>query len=444
MNTAQNPTYRTVLWLSIPIILANLTQPLMSAVDTAVAGHLPGAHYLAGVALGALLFNFVFWGFGFLRMGTTGVVAQYFGSQESTAVVLTIGRAMLIAWGIGVLLWILQIPIIEGGLALLGASADATEQARLYAYGRIWAAPFALTNYVIAGWLLGVQRVRVALAIQILINIVNLVTVLTFVYGFDWGVQGIGRATAIADISGTLVGLTLIWRWYQAELKKIAWRVLLESKALQRLFQINSHLFVRTACLQATMAWFVHMGAQQGDALLAANAVLLNFLAFTAYGLDGFAHAAETLSGEAVGRQNQARLSRVIRVTLVWGLVGSALYALTYGVAGMQLIGLLTDQIDIATLASQYLIWLVLATFVSMPAYMYDGVYMGATRTQPLMWIMLACALIFFGLSWVLVPLWGNHGLWLAFLTFNGLRGVGLRVLLKPVIYKSMGQSNSY
>ncbi|MFA7679710.1 MAG: MATE family efflux transporter, partial [Pigmentiphaga sp.] len=178
--------------------------------------------------------------------------------------------------------------------------------------------------------------------------------------------------------------------------------------------------------------------AKQGDALLAANAILLNFLSFTSYGLDGFAHAAETLSGAAVGQRNKARLARILRVCLVWGLIGSLLYMLVYSVAGMSLIRVLTDQQDIAKLADQFLVWAVLAPLVSMPAYLYDGVFMGATRTRPLMLIMVWCSLAFLALSLMLLPLWGNHGLWLSFLIFNGLRGLGLALALRPAIYRSL------
>ncbi len=430
--------YRQVLCLAIPIILANLTQPLMSAVDTAVAGHLPGAHHLAGVALGSLIFNLLFWVFGFLRMGTTGVVAQYFGAGKPESILLTVGRGVLIAWLIGLSILLLQRPLIEGGLALLGASHEAAEQARLYAYARVWSAPLTLTNYVILGWLLGCQRVHIALAIQILINVVNLAAVFTFVYGFDWSVSGIGRATAVADLSGAAVGALLLWRNYKVQIKNTQWTKILEPTALRRLIQINGHIFVRTACLLATMAWFTHLGARQGDALLAANAILLNFLSFTSYGLDGFAHAAETLSGSAVGQNNKARLARVIRICMVWGLVGSLLYMLVYGVAGTELIRLLTDQTNIAQLADSFLIWAVLAPLISMPAYLYDGVFMGATRTRPLMLIMLVCSITFLALSLVMLPALGNHGLWLSFLIFNGLRGMGLALALRPAIYKSM------
>jgi len=411
----------------------------MSAVDTAVAGHLPGAQHLAGVAIGSIFFNLLFWVFGFLRMGTTGVVAQYFSVGKAESIVLTVGRGILIAGAIGLSILLLQRPLIDAGISLLGASQEAAEQARLYAGGRVWSAPFTLINYVILGWLLGCQRVRVALAIQILINIVNLAAVLSFVYGLGWSVSGIGRATAVADISGAAVGAWLIWRSYRSQIRATRWIEIFEPDALRRMVQINSHIFIRTACLLATMAWFTHLGAKQGDALLAANAILLNFLSFTSYGLDGFAHAAETLSGSAVGQRNSKRLARVIKVCMVWGLIGSVLYMLVYGVAGMSLIRLLTDQPDIARLADQYLVWAALAPLISMPAYLYDGVFMGATRTQPLMLIMVACSAVFLGLSLVLLPLWGNHGLWLSFLTFNGLRGLGLALALRPAIFRPLG-----
>src|SRR5690606_20120727 len=236
-----------------------------------------------------------------------------------------------------VLILLLQRPLIDGGLALLGASNEAAEQARLYANGRVWAAPFALINYVILGWLLGCQRVRVALAIQILINLVNMAAVFGFVYGLEWGVSGIGRASGVADFSGTAAGAWLIWRQYRLRISELRWGEIIETHAMRRLIHINSHIFVRTACLLATMAWFTHLGARQGDALLGANAILLNFLSFTSYGLDGFAHAAETLTGAAVGQRNRTRLARLVRICLVWGLVGSLLYMLVYSVAGPEL-----------------------------------------------------------------------------------------------------------
>ena len=438
LHLQQPITYGYVLFLAIPIILANLTQPLMSAVDTAVAGHLPGAEYLAGVALGSLFFNLLFWVFGFLRMGTTGMVAQYAGAHNPMAVLLTVGRGALIAVSLGLIILLLQKPLIHAGLSLLGASDEAAGQAYLYARGRVWSAPFTLLNYVILGWLLGCQRVRAGLSIQILINVVNLVAVLSFVYGLDWSVYGIGVATAIADFCGTLVGVWLIWRAHRTAFKQVRWGELIEATAIRRLIQVNGHIFIRTACLLATTTWFTHQGAKQGDELLAANAILVQFLSFAAFGLDGFAHAAETLSGEAIGQRNKQRLARVIRVCFGWGVAGSLLYMLVYSIAGSNLVALLTDLPEIATLANQYLIWVVFAPLLSMPAYLFDGVYIGATRTRPLMLIMLGCSLSFFALSLVMIPWLGNHGLWLSFMVFNVLRGVGLAALLPSTIYRSL------
>lgn len=439
----QQVSYRSVLYLAVPIILAGLTQPLMSAVDTAIAGHLPGPQFLAGVAVGSLLFNLIFWAFGFLRMGTTGVVAQYFGAGQAMPALLTVCRGILIALLLGCFILIAQVPLIQAGLALLGASAEAAEQARLYAYGRVWSAPLVLINYVILGWLLGCQRVKAALLIQLLINLVNFLAVMALVYGWDWGVRGIGAATAIADLSGASVGAILLWRQYQQQIRQIQWSAVFETTELCRQIQINSHIFIRTACLLATMSWFTHLGAQQGDVLLATNAILLNFLSFTSYGLDGFAHAAETLSGAAVGQKKSRQLQRVVRICLVWGLLGASLYTLVYGLFGGNLVRLLTDQMQIATSADQYLLWLVLAPLVSMPAYLYDGVFMGATRTYALMLIMLGCAVSFFCLSWFMLPWLGNHGLWIAFLLFNAARGLGLAIAFKPIVLRPIMQRQS-
>lgn len=437
----QHLSYSRVLYLAVPIILAGLTQPLMSAVDTAIAGHLPGPHYLAGVAVGSLLFNLIFWAFGFLRMGTTGVVAQYYGTAQPMAALLTVCRGIVMALLLGLLILFAQGPLIQGGLAWLGASHEAAEQAQLYAYGRVWSAPLVLVNYVILGWLLGCQRVKTALLIQLLINVVNFLAVITLVYGWGWGVQGIGAATAVADLSGASVGAVLLWRQYRQQLKDIRWSAVFEATELRRQIQINSHIFIRTACLLATMSWFTHLGAKQGDVLLATNAILLNFLSFTSYGLDGFAHAAETLSGAAVGQGKPKQLRRVVHVCLVWGLVGALLYTLVYSLFGGALVRLLTDQYLIVQSAEQYLIWLVLAPLISMPAYLYDGVFMGATRTYSLMLIMLACSFSFLCLSWLLLPLFGNHGLWISFLVFNAARGLGLAVAFKPIVLRPLARA---
>ncbi len=422
--------------MALPIVLANLTQPLMSAVDTAVAGHLPGPQYLAGVALGGLLFSFLFWGFGFLRMGTTGLVAQAWGKGDEQALAASVVRAVSLALAIGLALLVLQRPLITLVLGLLGGSAEATRQAMAYCSGRIWAAPLALVNYVVLGWLLGCQRVRLALALQILINVVNLGAVLLFVHGFGLGVAGIGAATAVADGAGTLAGGILLWRSHRAAWPQLRLAVLRDAAAMRRLVGINFHIFVRTACLLASMGWFAHLGATQGDMVLAANALLLNFLTFMAFGLDGFAHTAEALVGSAVGAGDRPGLRRAVRLCMGWAFGGALAYALVYLAVGPWIVNLLTDQAALRETAERFLPWLALAPIASVAAYLYDGIFIGATQTRVLMRAMLVCGLAFLALSLGLLPLLGNHGLWLSFLAFNALRGVTLHLAASRTIYR--------
>jgi MATE family multidrug resistance protein len=385
-----------VLTLAFPIVLANLTQPILSAVDTAVAGHLPGPEYIGGVALGGVFFNFVFWGFGFLRMGTTGLVSQAHGAGDTQALRASVVRALLLAFAIGAVLLVLQVPAIRITLALLGASESVTRMAEVYCHTRIWSAPFALANYVVLGTLLGRQQVRRALLLQVFINTVNMLAVLTLVLGARMGVGGIGAATALADIAGFGLGMLLLWLQRPTGLPPLTRAELLARNAWRRLMGLNTDIFLRTLCLLAAFGWFAHAGARQGDVVLAANALLLNFLTFMAYGLDGFAHAAVALVGAGI-------------------------------------IGMLTDQAAVREAARHYLVWAALLPIVSVWGFQFDGVFIGATRTRELLVTMAVAAAAFLGLSVTLQPLWGNHGLWLSMLGFMALRGLMLGVLLPRV-----------
>ncbi|AOX99724.1 MATE family efflux transporter [Jeongeupia sp. USM3] len=428
--------HRRVLQLAVPVVLANLTQPLMTAVDTAVAGHLPDPAYLGGVALGGLLLNFVFWGFGFLRMGTTGLVAQAHGAGDTAALGATLARALLLAFGLGAALLLLRPLLLGTGLSLLGGSAEVQAHAADYAGARIWAAPFALGNYVVLGFLLGMQRVRAALVLQIWINIVNALAVFAYVYGPGLGVAGIGAATATADLLGFVAGALLLRR----HLVLPAWSVLTERAALWRLVAINRDIFIRTICLLLGFAWFARAGAAQGDAVLAANALLLNFQTFMAYGLDGFAHAAEALAGSAVGARRRDLLLRTIRTTLVWSLGVAVVFSLAYALLGTAIIAVLTDQPAVRATASHYLPWVIVAPLVSAWGFLFDGIFIGATRTGALMRGMLL-SLAGFALAVTTLPQhFGNHGLWMAFMVLMVLRGVTLALAL-PGLLDSLGRA---
>jgi len=432
--------HRRVLALAFPIVLANLTQPILGAVDTAVAGHLANASYLGGVALGGLFFNFVFWGFGFLRMGTTGLVAQAFGAGDRAGARSNVVRALLLAFAIGAIVLAAQTPLIEYAIRALGGSAAVQQNARAYCGARIWAAPFALANYVVLGWLLGTQRVRIALITQVLINTVNIAAVLLYVYRFDWGVAGIGAATATADTLGFAFGAWLLWRMRPQGLPAIARSELFDGAALKRLIAINRDIFVRTLCLLSSYAWFTHLGARQGDATLAANALLLNFQTFMSYGLDGFAHAAEALVGAALGARDRHAFRRAVQVTLLWSALGALAFSFVYWIAGGWVIAQLTDQPAVRESAMTYLGWAALSPIVSVWGFLLDGVFIGATRTRELMMSMVVSLAVFIAASWAFAGAWGNHawgnhGLWAALLVFMAARGITLARYVPRIVH---------
>ncbi|WP_052148504.1 MATE family efflux transporter [Paraburkholderia sacchari] len=425
--------HRRVLVLAFPIVLANLTQPILGAVDTAVAGHLGSAADLGGVALGGLFFNCVFWGFGFLRMGTTGLVAQAFGADDQSGLRANVVRALLLAFGIGALILLMQAPLIRYVLELIGGSDEVQRNARLYCHARIGSAPFALANYVVLGYLLGTQRVRIALISQVLINVVNVIAVLVYVYGFGWDIAGIGAATATADTIGFAFGAAVLWHQRPRNLAPLAWRTIVEPAELKRLVAINRDIFLRTMCLLGSFGWFAHLGARQGDAILAANALLLNFQTFMAYGLDGFAHATEALVGAAIGARDRDAFRQAVKVNLFWAVLGALGFSAVYWGAGTWIITQLTDQPAVRAAAQTFLPWAALSPLISVWGFLLDGVFIGATRTRELMQAMATSLLVFLGASWALVGPFGNHGLWMALLIFMAARGLTLSPLLPRI-----------
>ncbi|WP_293034600.1 MATE family efflux transporter [Paraburkholderia sp.] len=430
---AQRGWHRRVLTLAFPIVLANLTQPILGAVDTAVAGHLGSAADLGGVALGGLFFNFVFWGFGFLRMGTTGLVAQAFGAGDRISLRANVVRALLLAFAIGAVILLVQAPLIRHALALIGASGEVQRNAQTYCEARIGAAPFALANYVVLGYLLGTQRVRLALAAQVFVNVANVIAVLLYVYGLGWGIAGIGAATATADALGFVFGAAVLRYRLPHGLPRLRLASVLEPAALGRLVAINRDIFLRTMCLLGSFGWFAHIGAKQGDAILAANALLLNFQTFMAYGLDGFAHAAEALVGAAIGARDRDAFHQAVKVNLFWSVLGALAFSAVYWAAGSWIIEQLTNQADVRTAAERFLPWAALSPLVSVWGFLLDGVFIGATRTRALMRSMAISLAVFLATSWALVGTFGNHGLWAALLIFMAVRGLTLSPLLPRI-----------
>src|SRR3984885_5558564 len=355
--------YRRVFLLAIPLILSNLTQPLLSMVDTILSGHLPGPAALGGVAVGGIFFNSVYWTVGFLRMAPSGLVGQSHGPGDQDQVMHHFGRALLSALLIGALILVVQKPLISASLALLGASSEVHRNALLYCSIRIWSAPAALANYTILGYLLGKQRARTALLLQAAINVVNVVLALTLVLWRHWAVAGIATATMSAEWIGCFLGFALLLA-DGTRLGHVRWSELIDGDSLRRLFALNRDIFLRTLSLVAAYAWFTRTGARSGNAVLAANAVLINFLWIAGYGLDGFANAAEALVGEAIGAQREADFRAVVRASCVSAFAVAASLSLLYLFFGRSIIALFTNQEAIRLLAAKYLPWLVVLPLV--------------------------------------------------------------------------------
>jgi MATE family multidrug resistance protein len=436
--------YRRVFLLAIPLILSNLTQPLLSTVDTVLSGHLPGPAALGGVAVGGIFFNSVFWTFAFLRMGTTGLVAQAYGARNHRELSLHFARALLTAGAIGAVILVLRGPLISLSIALLGAGPLVAQNAAVYCHIRIWSAPAALANYVILGSLLGLQRARTALAIQVTINVVNVVVALWLVVRLHWGVAGIATGTMVADYAGLAAGLMIASQAGaltgslsgNEESGRIRWRELVHGPSLRHLFALNRDIFLRTLCLVAAYAWFTRSGARAGDATLAANALLLNLHLIASYGLDGFANATEALVGEAIGARRVQDYRAVLRASAVAAGVVALLLSLIYLIFGSELIRLFTNQEPVRLLAERFLPWTVAMPSVAVWAFQMDGVFIGATHGRDLRNSMLISFLGYLGLAIVLEHWFGNHGLWCALMAFMVLRSATLGLRL-PGIAKS-------
>ncbi|GKW48294.1 MATE family efflux transporter [Halomonas sp. NCCP-2165] len=417
--------HRRIWLLAWPIILSNITVPLLGLVDTAVVGHLPDSRYLAGVTLGATLFGFLYWGFGFLRMGTTGLTAQALGRGDDSQVRTLLGQSLVLAVAIGVALILFSRPLIELGLWLLDGSEAATGLAREYARIRIVSAPAVLANYAILGWFLGQQNSRVTLMILVLTNTINILLDLWFVIGLGMTSKGVALASAIADYSALAFGLWLVGRQLRGLGGRLDRQALRHPAAYGELIRVNGHLFVRTLGILFAMAFFTAQGASQGDTILAANAVLLQFIMLTSYGLDGFAHAAEALTGRAVGRGRWDEFRAAVAGATRFSLVTAALASLAFWLGGPTLIALLTDLPEVRANATHYLPWVILMPLLAVWSYLLDGVFIGATASRE-MRNSIFVALAVYLPGWWLTQGLGNHGLWLAFTLFTLVRSATL------------------
>lgn len=421
--------HRQVFALALPMVLSNITVPLLGLVDTIVIGHLAHAYYLGGVAVGATIISLIFWLLGFLRMSTTGLAAQALGAGDGTRLLQVLVRGVLLAWGLALLILILQKPLTDLAFWLLGGSDEVQRYGRDYVLVRIWSAPAALTNLVLLGWLLGNQNARAPMLLLILGNSVNILLDVWFVLGLGWQVKGAAAASVLADYLATALGAWLVWRTLQKRAilpTANFWSTCLNLAAFKQLLGLNRDIFIRALCLQLTFAFMTMQGARLGDEVLAANAVLLNFLMFISFGLDGFAYAVEAMVGKAVGAKSRLEFRLACALNLFWGALIAVVFVLIFFFAGNSLIFLITSLAEVRSQAERYLPWLIAMPLAACWCFILDGIFIGTTRGSDMRDMMLLSTFGVFFPVWFLAQSLGNHGLWLAMLCFMLARGLTL------------------
>ncbi len=418
--------HRRVWRLAWPMVVSNLSVPLLGAVDTAVIGHLPEPHFLGAVAVGALIFNTLYFGCNFLRMGTTGLTAQAYGARDFDAARATLVRALLIALVLAVALLALQGPIGWLAFYLVEPSEAVAGEGMRYFFIRIWGAPAALANVALVGWFIGMQNTRAALVLLLAVNGINIVLDLVLVLGFGLAVAGAAWATVAADYAGLILGAAVTARLANRHGGHWRPRHVLDAAAMRRFLGINRDIFLRTLFVITAFALFTTLSARQGDVVLAANAVLLNFVIFFNFAYDGFAFAAEALTGRALGARRRADLARAIRACLLWCLALALLTLAVYGAAGAPIVRVLTDLEDVRAVAYDYLPWLIALPLVAVWGIFFDGVFTGVTRTADMRNTMMLAFIVFVPCAWLLREPMGNHGLWLAMTLLYAVRGIGL------------------
>lgn len=420
-------TNRRVLGIAIPIVLSNVTVPLLGAVDTGVVGQMGLAAPIGAVGLGAVILSAIYWVFGFLRMGTTGLTSQARGAGDHDEVAALLMRSFLIAGAGGVAVILLQVPLFWGALQAAPASAEVESMVHSYLGIRVWSAPAMIALYGVNGWLIALERTRAVLVIQVVMNGMNIVLDLWFVLGLGWGVEGVAIATVISEITGLGVGLYLCSRalrgkhwWHPARI--------FDRIRLIHMARVNGDILMRSLMLQAIFVAFLFLGARFGDITLAANQVLIQFLEITAFALDGFAFAAEALVGSALGARNRLALRQGAALASLWGLFSCIAMALAFWIFGGWLIDLLTTSPEVRAEARVYLPYMIVSPLIGVLAWMLDGIFIGATRTRDMRNMMAVSFAIYLGALLALVPVFGNHGLWAAMLISFVARGVTLAI----------------
>lgn len=432
-------THRSVLGIAVPIMLSNVSEPLIGVVNTGVVGQLADPYYIGAIAIGALIFSFIFWGFGFLRLSTGGLSAQATGAGDTAELVAVLARALMIAAAAGLGLILFSPLIREVGFNLIGGSAEVRQQGETYFNWRIWSAPFALANYCVMGWFIGQAKARLTFLVQLFLNITNMALSALFVLKFDMTADGVGLAALLAEASAATLALGLAVIHVRRMSGHIDRALIFNGKQFARTMAMNGDVMIRTMCLVFAFSWFTSRGARAGDVIVASNAVLMNFFQVAAYLIDGFAYASEALVGQSVGARNRGRFRAAIRLTSVWALVSGAILSLIIWFMGPAFIDLLSVNPEVRETAGRYLGWAALAPFLGTICFQFDGIFTGALATRDMRNMMIVSLAIFLGAWALLEKPFGNDGLWAALNIFFVARGLTFASRMPSIEKRAFG-----
>ena len=419
-----NTHNREILQIALPSIVSNITVPLLGLIDAAIVGHLGAASYIGAIAVGGMLFNIIYWIFGFLRMGTSGMTSQAYGQKDEAETMRILARSMGVGMLIALALIILQYPIERIAFTLMKATPEVERLASLYFRICIWGAPAVLGLYSISGWCIGMQNSRFPMYVAITQNIVNILASLVLVYGFGMKIEGVAIGTLVAQYAGLLMAAWLWTSHFKRLLPYIQLQTLLAKGAIRRFFQVNRDIFFRTLCLVAVTMYFTSAGAAQGEVILAVNTLLMHFFTFFSYIMDGFAYAGEALVGKHLGANDRPALRQMVHQLFVWGIVLSLVFTLVYGIGGKVFLGLITNEQSVITASSAYFYWVLAIPLAGFATFLYDGIFIGATATRWMLYAMSIATIAFFLIYYGFRGAMGNHALWLAFITYLALRGI--------------------
>lgn len=420
---------KQVFKLALPSIISNITVPLLGIIDLTIVGHMGDVIYIGAIAIGAMIFNVLYWLFGFLRMGTSGMTSQALGRRDLTEAMRLLVRSLTISTAIAVIFILFQLPIRWMALTIMQPTEQIAEQAAIYFSICIWGAPAMLGLYGLTGWFIGMQNTRIPMLVSIFQNIVNIVASVTFVFGVGMKIQGVALGTLTAQWTGFLLAL-YCWKRYYGRLAEYNWKDdLFKRSTMVRFFAVNRDIFIRTLFLVGVNFFFISAGSRQGAIILSVNTLLMTLFTLFSYVMDGFAYAGEALSGKYYSAANKLAFDRVYNSLFAWGAIMAVVFTLVYAVGGNGFLMLLTNEAVVVQSAEAYFWWAVMIPIVSVSAFVYDGIFIGLTATRGMLVSSVISALVFFALYLALQSYLGNHALWLAFIVYLGLRG-GIQWLL--------------